>query len=137
MHHDREAGHESMMLTATGLSHAYGGRTVLRDLDIQVGAGEVVGLLGPNGAAKSTAIRLMSGEIAYGRCRVQLGHHDLTAQPTWQRVRLGLGLLPQQPSVVRQCTVRENLLLAAKVSGRTESEVDLSLIHISEPTRPY
>ena len=111
-------------LLATKLSHTYGGRLVLHDLDLEVNPGEVVGLLGPNGAGKSTAIGLISGVVPVQRGSVQLDGHKLDGMRAWERVREGLAYLPQDASVLRNCTVRENLLIAADVGGFTQEQVD-------------
>ena len=113
-----------MTLMATGLSHAFGGRVVLHDLSLDVNPGEVVGLLGPNGAGKSTAIGMIAGEIKGDAGIVQLDGQPLNGLRMWQRVRRGVAYLPQQASVLRECTVRENLLVAAEVSGIKDEAVD-------------
>ncbi len=116
-----------MRLQANGLSHSYGGGLVLHDLSIDVNPGEVVGLLGPNGAGKSTAIRLIAGELNVRTGAVLLGEKSMDGLRTWERVREGLAYLPQQSSVLRTCTVRENLMIAAEVSGISGEEVDAQL----------
>ncbi len=129
VHDEGAASSESMMLCAKGLTHSYGGRIVLHPFDLGVRAGEVLGLLGPNGAGKSTAIKLMSGDILNGQGKVQLEQRDLSGRPSWQRVRMGLGLLPQHPAVVRDCTVRENLLVAARNNGMSDDAVDEQVVN--------
>ena len=111
-------------LLATGLSHSYGGRLVLHALNFEVNPGEVVGLLGPNGAGKSTAIELIAGIIPAQCGSVQLGESKLDGMRAWERVREGLAYLPQDASVLRNCTVRENLRIAAEVGGFTPEQVD-------------
>ena len=113
-----------MRLTATELSHAYSGRLVLHELSLELNPGEVVGLLGPNGAGKSTAIGLLAGIIPLQVGSVQLGGHKVDDLRTWERVRKGLAYLPQDASVLRSCTVRENLLIAAEVGGLTQEQVE-------------
>ena len=116
-----------MKLVARGLSHSFDGRRVLNDLSLELERGEVVGLLGPNGAGKSTAIGLMAGQIPLRCGEVLLGDTRLNGLALWQRVRMGLGYLPQQSAVIRGCSVRENLLVAANISGLTDAEVDEQL----------
>ena len=116
-----------MKLVARGLSHGFDGRRVLNDLSLSLERGEIVGLLGPNGAGKSTAIGLMAGQIPLKCGEVHLGETRLNGLALWERVRLGLGYLPQQSAVIRNCSVRENLLVAAKVSGMSMADVDVQL----------
>ena len=113
-----------MRLSATGLSHSFDGRLVLHALNFEVNPGEIVGLLGPNGAGKSTAIGLIAGDIPLQRGSVQLGENKMDGLRAWERVRKGLAYLPQEASVLRACTVRENLLIAAEVSGLSVEQVD-------------
>ncbi len=113
-----------MKLRAESLHHSYGGRTVLNGLTVEVEPGEIVGLLGPNGAGKSTAIAIMAGQIVGDSGLVFLGDQPMGELPLWKRVRLGLGYLSQDPAILRDCTVRENLEVAAEVSGMTSPELD-------------
>jgi len=100
------------MLEARGLSHSYADRCVLAGLSLSVSSGEVVGLLGPNGAGKSTALGIIAGTLRPDAGSVLLHGKPIDALPLWVRVRRGLGYLPQTPSVMRDLTVEENLLLA-------------------------
>lgn len=113
-----------MTLVVTGLRHGYEGRTVLNGLSLEVHPGEVVGLLGPNGAGKSTAMGIIAGTIRPQAGRVTLGAVNLDPLPLWRRVRAGLGYLPQQPSLLRDCTVQQNLELAAEGCGVDAEEVN-------------
>jgi len=77
---------------------------------LEVASGEVVGLLGPNGAGKTTSFYMMVGLIHCDEGRVLLDDHDLTHLPMHARARLGVGYLPQEPSVFRRLTVLDNVL---------------------------
>jgi lipopolysaccharide export system ATP-binding protein len=121
MHHHRHGW--AVRLEARGLTHAYKRVTVLSGLSLTVEPGQIVGLLGPNGAGKSTALGIIAGQIWSGVGSVQLGTHCLDGLPTHRRVKMGLGFLPQEPSVFRDCTVRENLQLAAEGLGASPSTV--------------
>lgn len=105
-----------MILVADQLVHAFQGRTVLSGLSLEVGAGEVVGLLGPNGAGKSTALRIVAGLLRPTSGNVTLHGKSINSLPLWVRVRRGLGYLPQEASVLRDLSVEDNLLLAARTS---------------------
>ena len=96
-------------LKAEGLTKTYGGRTVVRDVQLQLSAGEVVGLLGPNGAGKTTTFGMVVGLIGADAGRVLLNGQDVTADPMYIRARKGIGYLPQEPSIFRGLTVEENI----------------------------
>jgi lipopolysaccharide export system ATP-binding protein len=98
------------LLSAEGLVKAYGGRTVVRDVSVEVAAGEIVGLLGPNGAGKTTIFSMVVGLVRPDRGRVRLGGAEITDLPMYRRARAGISYLPQEPSVFRKMTVEENLL---------------------------
>jgi lipopolysaccharide export system ATP-binding protein len=96
-------------LAAKGLRVIRGGRVILRDVDIEADAGEVVGLLGPSGAGKSTLFRAVTGDLDLDAGRVLLDGEDMTSWPLWRRARAGVGYMPQEPSVLWELTVRQNL----------------------------
>ena len=92
------------------ISKAYRGRRVVDALSVYVEQGEVVGLLGPNGAGKTTSFYMMVGLISPDSGRVALDDQEITRLPMYQRARLGISYLPQEPSVFRRLTVEENLM---------------------------
>jgi len=92
------------------ISKAYRGRRVVDALSVYVEQGEVVGLLGANGAGKTTSFYMMVGLISPDSGRVALDEKDITRLPMYQRARLGISYLPQEPSVFRRLTVEENLM---------------------------
>lgn len=98
------------VLRADGLVKAFRGRRVVDHVTLEVHRGEVVGLLGPNGAGKSISFNMMVGMIRPDEGRVYLGDVDLTRQPMYRRARAGIGYLPQEASIFRKLTVRENFL---------------------------
>ena len=97
-------------LHASALVKSYGNRTVVNGLSLKVEPGEVVGLLGPNGAGKTTAFFMIIGLIKPDSGSVTFDGTDITRFPIHKRARLGLGYLPQEPSVFRDLTVEQNLL---------------------------
>ncbi len=97
-------------LAAQDLRKAYRGRTVLESVSLQMQGAEVVGLLGPNGAGKTTCFYAIVGLVHADAGRVLLNGRDITALPLHARARLGLGYLPQEPSVFRKLSVADNLL---------------------------
>ena len=96
-------------LCATGLRKSYGRREVLRDVSIDVHAGEVVGLLGPNGAGKTTTFYCVVGLTPPDAGSVRLGDEELTKLPMFRRARHGISYLPQEASVFRGLTVEDNI----------------------------
>ncbi|HLS79946.1 MAG TPA: LPS export ABC transporter ATP-binding protein [Steroidobacter sp.] len=97
-------------LRVEGLAKKYRSRQVVQDLSIEVSSGEVVGLLGPNGAGKTTAFYMIVGLTPTDAGRILIDDVDITRLPVHRRAQLGLGYLPQEPSVFRRLTVRENIL---------------------------
>ena len=97
-------------LRTDALTKTYGGRTVVRDVSLDISAGEVVGLLGPNGAGKTTTFYMTVGLVAPDHGRVLLDEHDVTDDPMYVRARKGIGYQPQEPSIFRGLTVEQNLL---------------------------
>ncbi|MHB0888166.1 LPS export ABC transporter ATP-binding protein [Acidithiobacillus sp.] len=97
-------------LVAQGLEKGYRRRTVVRDVSLEVRAGEVVGLLGPNGAGKTTTFYMIVGLVRPDRGHILLHDRDITTLPMHRRARMGLGYLPQEPSVFRQMSAADNIL---------------------------
>ena len=97
-------------LSAHHLAKAYGGRPVVRDVSLEVSAGEIVGLLGPNGAGKTTCFYMIVGLVEADAGDIQLDGQSLMALPMHRRARAGIGYLPQEASIFRQLSVRDNLL---------------------------
>src|SRR6202166_1599746 len=99
-----------LKLQAAGLSKSYRGRKVVDEVGLEIGQGEVVGLLGPTGAGKTTTFYILVGLVCPDSGRVLLNGDDITDLPMYLRARSGISYLPQEPSVFRQLTVEENLL---------------------------
>ncbi len=97
-------------LIAQGLFKRFGSRTVVDDVSLDIQRGEVVGLLGPNGAGKTTSFHMMVGLLSPERGHIFLEGKEITRLPMYRRCRLGIGYLPQEASVFRKLTVKENLM---------------------------
>jgi lipopolysaccharide export system ATP-binding protein len=104
-------------LHARGLSKSFRGRKVVDRVSFDVNPGEVVGLLGPNGAGKTTSFHCVVGLLHPDEGEVHLGGRDLSGLPLHRRARMGLGYLPQEPSIFRKLSVRQNLLLVLEGHG--------------------
>ena len=103
------------MLSAEGLRKRYRSREVVRDFGLTLAPGEVVGLLGPNGAGKTTCFYMIVGLVPADAGRIVLDGKDITDQPMYARAKLGLGYLPQEPSVFRKLSVADNIRLVLEL----------------------
>ena len=110
------------MLTAHAISKVYRGRFVVRGVSLEVRSGEIVGLLGPNGAGKTTVFYIMVGLIRPNEGKVCLEGMTLTHLPMHQRARLGIGYLPQEPSVFRKMTVEANIVAILETLAYSAAE---------------
>ncbi|MEN9495063.1 MAG: LPS export ABC transporter ATP-binding protein [Synechococcaceae bacterium WB4_1_0192] len=126
-----------MSLELDRVALTIGGRPLVKDVSLTLNPGEVVGLLGPNGAGKTTTFNLVTGLLRPDRGAVLLNDLDVASLPMPKRARLGIGYLPQEASVFRSLTVRENLWLALQESGmdrvrrRERTEVLIEEFHLS------
>jgi len=97
-------------LRVKDLAKRYRQRRVVNGVSLHVGSGEVVGLLGPNGAGKTTCFYMIVGLVAADQGTIRLDQHDLTPLPMHVRARRGVGYLPQEASVFRKLSVKDNVL---------------------------
>ncbi|MDP9001905.1 MAG: ATP-binding cassette domain-containing protein [Myxococcota bacterium] len=123
------------VLIARGLRVTRGGRAILRGVDIEARAGEVVGVLGPSGAGKSTLFRALVGEALADEGTVVLGGRDVTRQALWKRARGGMGYVPQGPSVLWDLTVRGNLEAYRRVAGLAREEPRIAAARVGLENR--
>ena len=110
------------LLHTDGLYKQFKGRTVVREVCIQLDPGEIVGLLGPNGAGKTTTFNMVVGLLRPNAGRIWFCGQDVTRLPMYRRARQGMAYLPQEPSVFRQLTVRQNLLAILEHQPLTKAE---------------
>jgi lipopolysaccharide export system ATP-binding protein len=118
-------------LQASGLCKTYRGRKVVDSVSIELHSGEVVGLLGPNGAGKTTTFYMIVGLIVPESGIVRLGGEDITGLPMYRRARSGISYLPQEPSVFRKLTVKENIQCIAEtlpLSSKKQKDLTISLL---------
>ena len=106
---------ENTGLAATGLGKRFKLRPVLRGVSVSVRRGEVVGLLGPNGAGKTTCFYIITGLISADYGTITLDGQDITDLPMYRRARLGIGYLPQEPSIFRGLSVENNIRAVLEV----------------------
>lgn len=109
-------------LAATSIQKTYGRRRVVDDVSVSVNTGEVVGLLGANGAGKTTTFYMLVGLEQTERGSIELDGRDVTGLPMYLRARLGLGYLPQEPSVFRKLTAEQNILAVLETVKLSRAE---------------
>lgn len=97
------------VLSAQGIVKTYGKRTVVKGIDIEVKQGEIVGLLGPNGAGKTTAFYMIVGMVRPNKGIVRIDDKKITRKAMYQRARMGISYLPQEPSIFRKLSVENNI----------------------------
>ena len=117
-------------LRAEHLARSFGPRQVVRDVSLTVQRGEVAGLLGPNGAGKTTCFYMITGLIPPDVGSIWLDGEDITAQPMYQRARMGLGYLAQEASIFRGMTVEQNVKAVVELhyEGKSVAEETARLL---------
>ncbi|OGG95200.1 MAG: LPS export ABC transporter ATP-binding protein [Candidatus Lambdaproteobacteria bacterium RIFOXYD2_FULL_50_16] len=111
-----------MLLETKNLVKTYGKRTVVKGVSFKITQGEVVGLLGANGAGKTTSFYMVVGVVRPSSGQIFLDQKEVTGLPMYQRARAGIGYLPQEASVFRKMTVEENLISILEHLGKTKAE---------------
>ena len=114
-------------LVAHGLAKSFGRLAVVRNVSIAVRRGEAVGLLGPNGAGKTTVFTMIMGLVRPDKGEIRLDGQPITHLPMFQRGRLGIGYLPQEPSIFRGLSVKGNILAVLEGHVRTKREREARL----------
>ncbi len=110
------------LLSTKGLFKSFKKRTVVRDVSLTLREGEVVGLLGPNGAGKTTTFGMTVGLMKPDQGSIYFQGKDITRMPMYRRARTGIAYLPQEASVFRQLTVRQNLLAVLEYQPISRAE---------------
>lgn len=108
-------------LVVEHISKSYKKRVVVKDVSFSVESGQVVGLLGPNGAGKTTSFYMVVGLVEADSGEIYLDGIKIGKKPMYQRARIGLSYLAQEPSIFRKLTVVENIQVALEAHGLTES----------------
>jgi lipopolysaccharide export system ATP-binding protein len=122
-------------LAVRDLSKQYRKRPVVKGVSLEIGPGEVVGLLGPNGAGKTTIFYMMVGLVRPDGGRVLLDGQEITRLPMHRRARLGLGYLPQEPSVFRKLTVADNIMAFLEETDLSRGEREERLAQLLSEMR--
>jgi len=122
----------NVLLRTQGLVKIYGERRVVDGVDINVRAGEIVGLLGKNGAGKTTSFYMTVGLVKPNGGKVFFDGKDVTRMPMHKRARRGMGYLSQEPSVFRKLTVEENIMAILETLPLTSEERKFRLDYLLE-----
>lgn len=109
------------ILETQSIDAGYGESKVLHNVSIHVDAGEIVTIIGPNGAGKSTLLKAIMGHVPVTRGRIMLNDEDVGALRPDQRVRAGIGYVPQLSNVFPSLTIEENLLMGGYILDTTEA----------------
>jgi lipopolysaccharide export system ATP-binding protein len=121
-----------LKISGQGLYKQYKGRPVVRGVDFEIAQGEIVGLLGPNGAGKTTTFYMVTGLVKPTKGKVFFDGADATTWPMYKRARAGVGYLPQEPSVFRKLTVRDNIRLVLELVGVRGERADAKIQSLAE-----
>ena len=116
------------VLRASNLAKSYKQKKVVIDVSLEIRSGEIVGLLGPNGAGKTTCFYMIVGLVPADRGRITINSRDITPLPMHGRARQGIGYLPQEASVFRKLSVRDNIMAILETRpglGKAEREKKL------------
>ncbi len=110
------------VLSVRHLKKSYRMRRIIEDVSMMVRRGEAVGLLGPNGAGKTTLFYMISGLIRPDAGAIELDGHDVTRLPMYRRARLGIGYLPQEPSIFSGLSVEDNIRAVLEITQHDRAQ---------------
>jgi len=113
---------DSALLQAVDLVKVYSGRTVVDEVSLNIEKQSIVGLLGRNGAGKTTSFRIIMGMISPNKGKVMFDGEDITKLPMYKRARRGIGYLSQEPSIFQRLSVRDNLLAILETMSLSHAE---------------
>lgn len=113
-----------MILEAKNLTKEYRGKSTVNDLSINLSTGEIVGLLGPNGAGKTTTFYMIVGMIKPDKGYITIANEDISQLPMYKRALRGICYLPQEPSIFRRLTVKDNLRAILEIKGYPDDEIN-------------
>ncbi len=112
----------SNFLKVENIKKSFGKKEAVKGISFTIERGEVVGLLGPNGAGKTTTFYMIIGIVKPDSGRIFLNNNDISFLPIYKRAKLGLGYLPQEPSIFRKLTVRDNLKAVLEIKYAENKE---------------
>jgi len=109
------------ILKSDNLKKEYDSKTVIHDISLQVKSGEIIGLLGPNGAGKTTTFYMIVGLIKADNGKIIIDDEDITQEPTHNRFKHGISYLPQEPSIFRDLSAKDNILSILEINNKMNS----------------
>lgn len=109
------------ILRSDSLKKEYDSKTVIYDISLQVKSGEIVGLLGPNGAGKTTTFYMIVGLINADNGKIIIDDKDITHEPIHNRFKYGISYLPQEPSIFRDLSAKDNILSILEINNKINS----------------
>jgi len=115
------------LLETESLSKTYSKRHVVKNLNLHVTTGEIIGLLGPNGAGKTTTFYMMVGLVKPDEGKILIDNDDITLLPMYQRARMGISYLPQEPSIFRKLSVEDNIRAVLEIRGIRDDEIAVAV----------
>jgi len=132
-----EYNHKVMKLKiqAKLLNKSYRGRKVVNNVSFEVEQGEIVGLLGPNGAGKTTSFYMVVGLVKPDKGEVFLNDVNITKLPMYKRAQMGIGYLPQEPSIFRKLSVEDNILAVLELTKLSKAQQKEKLESLLEEFR--
>ena len=119
-------------LVVDNIGKAFRGRPVVKGVSLRLARGEVVGLLGPNGAGKTTCFYMITGLIPADYGAIYLDGENITAQPMYQRARMGVGYLPQETSIFRGMSVADNVMAVVELRERDKKRARVMVTELLE-----
>ena len=122
-------------LVVDNIFKSFRGRPVVKGVSLRLARGEVAGLLGPNGAGKTTCFYMITGLIPADRGAIFLDGENITAQPMYQRARMGVGYLPQEASIFRGMTVEQNVMAVVELRISSKSKAREVVTQLLEELR--
>lgn len=112
------------VIKAEELQKTYGKKTAVKQMNLFLQTGEIVGLLGPNGAGKTTTFYMIIGLIMPDRGSIYFNEEDIGTLPVYQRARMGVSYLPQEPSIFRKLSVRDNIRCVLEMRGHDKTYIN-------------
>jgi lipopolysaccharide export system ATP-binding protein len=122
-------------LFAESIGKSFRGRPVVSNVSLKLRRGEIAGLLGPNGAGKTTCFYMITGLISVDYGAIWLDGENITAQPMYQRARMGVGYLPQEASIFRGMTVEENVMAVVEMREKDDRRAREAVTGLLEELR--
>jgi lipopolysaccharide export system ATP-binding protein len=122
-------------LYVDSIGKSFRGRPVVKSVSLRLARGEVAGLLGPNGAGKTTCFYMITGLVAADYGSIYLDGQDITAQPMYQRARMGIGYLPQETSIFRGMSVEQNVMAVVEMRERDDRKAKETVSRLLDELR--